>query len=149
MDFKIVDVFTQDGQLVAKAEHYHPSGALWFVEHYTWQGREGLKQKRATNALGQLLLDDGTVAPSTTRPGPPVEVIYSLPAGRSWLRQPAPHMVNDSILATIRSIHQQRLASGWPQGKVDQLPGFKPDSTDESGAETLRLKFQILIGHQE
>lgn len=149
MDFMIVDVFTQDGQLVVKAEHYHPTGALWFVEHYTWQGREGLKQKRATNALGQPLLDDGTVAPSTTNPGPPVQVIYWLPDGRSWLRLPAPHMVNHSILTTIRSIHRQRLTSGWPQGKIDRLPAFKFSPEDEAGCPVLLTKFRLLVGQQE
>ena len=149
MDFKIVDVFTQDGQLVVKAEHYHPSGVLWFVEHYTWQGREGLKQKRATNALGQLLLDDGTVAPSTTHPGPPAEVIYSLPAGRTWLLRPGPHMDRSSIVKTIRKIHKQRLVSGWPQGQMDPMCRFKFNGDDTTGCTGLRSHFQTLIGYQE
>jgi hypothetical protein len=150
MDFKIVDVFTQDGQLVVRAEHYHPTDAasVWFVEHYTWQGREGLKQKRATNALGQLLLDDGTVAPVEVQPGPPDKLVPFLPAGRDWLRQPAPHMVDDTILATIRSVHRQRRASGWPT-TTDRLPSFKFSPADALSVETLRLKFQGLIGRQE
>ena len=148
MDFKIVDVFVTDGQLVVKAEHYQAGGALWFVEHYIWQGREGLKQKRATNALGQLLLDDGTVAPATPDPDRPGRRIAFLPAGRDWLRQPAPHMDDSSILNQIRSTHRQRVASGWPT-TIDRLPSFKPTLADGLGVETLRLKFQSLIGRQE
>ena len=148
MEFKIVDVFTHDSQLVVKAEHYHPNGALWFVEHYTWQGREGLKQKRATNALNQLLLDDGTVAPFTTRPGQPSEGIYSLPPGRSWRLRPGPHMDDSSILEVIRSVHRQRRVAGWPNS-TDRLPRFKSSSDDMQGCQTLRLKFQSLIGRQE
>jgi len=149
MDFKIIEVYASSGHLVVTAEHYNANGSLWFVEHYTWQGREGLKQKRATNALGQLLLDNGTVAPTEVRRGPPDELAAFLPPGRNWLRQPAPHMVDDSILSVIRAIHKQRLASGWPQGKVDTLQTFKSASTDHAGVTVLLAKFRSLIGRAE
>jgi len=149
MDFKITEVYISSGHLVVTAEHYNANGSLWFVEHYTWQGREGLKQKRATNALGQLLLDDGTVAPVAVRRGPLDELVAFLPPGRNWLRQPAPHLVDDSILGTIRSIHKQRLATGWPQGKVDTLRTFKPAPTDHAGVAVLLAKFRLLVGRTE
>lgn len=150
MDFRIVDVYLSSGQLVVTAEHFNPDGSAWFTEHYTWQGREGLKQKRATNALGQLLQDDNTVAPTrVTRRGPPDETEQFLEAGKTWKLRPGPHMVDDSILSTIRSIHRQRLATGWPQGKIDQLPTFKSGPADNLGSDALKLRFQGLIGHQE
>lgn len=146
-DFKIVDVFTQDGQLIVKAEHYHATGSLWFVENYTWQGREGLKQKRATNALGQLLLSDNSVAPSRiVRPGLPDVLEQYLPTGAQWKYRPGPHMDEASILSVIASIHQQRLAAGWPQGQVDVLRRFKPTQEDEGGIVGLTLGFQSLKG---
>ena len=150
MQFEILDVFQQDSQLVVKVRHHNPDGSAWFVEHYTWQGREGLKRKRATNALGQLLLDDGTVAPTeVVRRGPPDKVSAFLPAGRTWLLRPGPHMDESSILSIIRSVHQQRRITGWPQGKVDNLPVFKHNTSDNNGVEILRTKFQGLIGRQE
>jgi len=150
MAFKIIEVYVSSGHLVVTAEHYRPDGSAWFTEHYTWQGREGLKQKRATNVLGQLLLDDDTVAPTEiVRRGPPDETRQVLPPGRAWKLRPGPHMVDDSILGTIRSIHKQRLVTGWPQGAVDRLTTYKYSSADQQGCETLRARFQALVGHQE
>lgn len=144
--FKIIDIFVHDDQLVVKVEHYNPDSTVWFVEHYTWQGREGLKQKRATNALGQPLLNNGAVAPSTIALDG--RVIYSLPLGRDWLRLPGTHLTAEAILGVIRSIHQQRLATGWAI-KLARLPAFKAIPEDTLGVAALRLQFQGLIGRQE
>ena len=149
MDFRIVEVYISSGQLVVRAEHFKPDGSAWFTEHYTWQGREGLKQKRATNALGQLLQDDDSIAPTRIiRRGPPDEVEQFLEAGKTWKRLPAPHMVDDSILGTIRSIHRQRLATGYPN-RIDQLRAPTPTAADVAGCPVLLAKFQVLIGRQE
>lgn len=146
-DFRIVDIFTQDGQLVVKAEHFRPDGSAWFTENYTWQGREGLKQKRATNALGQLLLDDGTVAPSDPDPNVPGRRNFRLPPGRTWALRPGPHMDESSILSTIRSIHRQRLLTGWPN-TVDRLGNFRPKPEDVTGCPALLARFQALLGRE-
>lgn len=153
MAFTITEVFTQDGHLVVKADHFRPDGSAWFTENYTWQGREGLKQKRATNALGQLLLDDGTVAPSTVRRGPPDEVEYILPPGRQWARRSGTHMVDDSILSVIRTTHRQRSTTAYPS-RIDQLrtpvgAGLAPPPADVAGCPALLAKFQTLIGWTE
>ena len=145
MLFKILEVFTQNGQLVVKAQHYNADGSVWFVEHYTFQGREGVKQKRAVNALGQLLLDDDTVAP-TELDSPGVTRRAVLPVGRQWKFRPGPHMDNGSILSVIQSTHRQRVAAGWPQGQADQLPAFTTTPVDDAGASTLLAKFLPLIG---
>lgn len=147
--FKILDIFVHDGQLVAKVEHYKPDNTVWFVEHYTWQGREGLKQKRAVNDLGQLLLDNGAVAPTIPRPSDPRELSYVLPVGRSWARRSGTHMVQESILSVIRSIHQQRLGSGWSESATDPLPTFKPSIDDTLGVSVLLTTFIGLKGRQE
>ena len=63
MDWKIIEVYASSGHLVVTVEHYNPGPApqaLWFIEHYLFQGREGMRQRRAANALGQILLDDST-----------------------------------------------------------------------------------------
>lgn len=143
--FKILDIFARDGQLVVKVEHYNPDNTVWFMEHYIWQGREGLKQKRATNALGQPLMDNGLMAPSTVLQGSPDLVIYLLPLGRTWLRRPGPYMVDDSILNVIRSIHQQRLASGWPS-RSNRLSPFKHTTYDDIGVLVLITQFMRLVG---
>jgi hypothetical protein len=146
MEFKIVDVFTHDGQLVVTVEHYNPNGSFWFLEHYTFQGREWSKQKRATNALSQLLLDDGTVAPTNPGVGAGDPPQPFLPPGRTWALRPGPHMDDSSILDTIRSIHQRRLVSGWPQGSIDRLGPAKPSPQDTTGAPALAAHFQHLKG---
>lgn len=146
-NFAITDVSAQDGHLVVTAEHYNADGSVWFTENYIFQGREWHKRKRAANALGQLLLDDGAVAPTTVRRrGPPDELEPFLPAGRTWKLRPGPHMVDDSILSVIASTHQRRLASSYPQGHVDRLGSFKAAPEDTSGAADLAAHFLHLKG---
>ena len=153
-DFKILDIFAQDGQLVARVAHYHPAApaAVWFVEHYTWQGCEGLKRKRATNALGQLLQDDDSVAPTrlkqSERPERLDNVEQFLAAGRTWKLRPGPHMVEDSILIRIRGIHKERLLSGWPHGQADVLGRCRGSPDDTLGAPALLAHFRYMIGRE-
>ena len=140
MDFKILAVFEQDCHLVVRAEHYQPDGSFWFLEHYTWQGREGLKAKRKTDKRGRLLLSDGKLAPQ--RGDPPESY---LPTGEEWSRHLPPHVDEDSILSTIRGIHKQRLRDGFP-GVVDTLSSRPFTRDDASGCQVLTAKFSYLAG---
>ena len=145
---KIVDVFEKDCHLIVLVEHYHADGSFWFREDYRWQGREGLKQKRATNDQGEALMDDGQVAPTHNVEG---DQLHYLPEGREWARLPAPHIVDDSILSVIRSIHAQRLVWGWPQGAIDQvssIPDSKISQRDRDGCPVLIAKFAALVGYE-
>ena len=145
MDFKIVNVFEQDCHLVAQVEHYHPDGSFWHLEHYRWQGREGLKHGRQMNARGQLLMDNGEVAP--LKMVGRLEQAY-LPVGRAWARESTPYLNEECILQTIRSVHADRLVSGWPQGSVDILGRTRPDKLQEDwdGCAQLVTKFAYLKG---
>ena len=148
MDFKILDVTAQNGHLVVTAQHYKPDGSPWFTENYLFQGREGLKQKRATNVLGQILQDDDTVAPTVVvRRGPPDQVEQVLEPGKRWKLLPGPHMDESSILGTIRLIHAQRVASGF-QGNNDRL--VTPPSTveDGTGCNVLLARFSLMKGRE-
>ena len=149
MNFKIIDVFTHDGHLVVKAEHFNLDSSFWFLEYYLFQGREWHKHKRAVNARGQTLLDDGTVGPTRPRPNEPERTEQFLPPGRTWALRPGPHMDDSTILDTIRSIHKQRLVSGWPQGKIDRLGTLKPAPQDTTGCVPLAAHFQHLKGRVE
>ena len=144
-DFKILDVFADNARLVVRAEHYNADGSVWFTEHYRWQGREGLKRKRQTNSDGGYIMDDGNVAPLM-----PVDVVNGiaepyLPDGRTWARYDIPYMDEGSILGTIRSTHDDRLVSGWPQGSVDVMsPTGQAQDRDEAGISTLVSLFSSL-----
>ena len=147
MDFRIVDVFIQGGHLVVKAEHFKPDGSPWFTEHYLFQGREGLKHKRATNALlGQPLLDDGSVAPTELKRDNDRQVPV-LPPGRRWARRPEPHLAEDSVLHTIRLIHRQRAAAQAPN-TVDRLVTPPPTQADNDGCGALLTQFAGLKGRE-
>ena len=147
MNFRIVDVFTQDGQLIVRAEHFHANGSPWFTEHYTWQGREAFKQKRETNIRGEMLLDSGEVCPSV--PIPFTNQRHQvLPPGRNWKYRPGPHMDDGSVLSEIRATHQKRLVSGWPDS-TDTLSAFKHTTADDAGCDTLRRRFLALVGREE
>ena len=149
IDFKIIDIFEHYFCLIVLAEHYHADGGFWFRENYRWLGSEGLIQKRATDSEGRPLLDNGELAP--TRPADnhrPEEVAY-LPSGRDWARLPAPHVDEGSILDTIRSIHAQRLVTGFPQGTIDRvsaIPDSKITQRDRDGCPVLIAKFAYLKG---
>ncbi len=125
--------------MVVQAEHYRSDGTGWFTENYVFQGREGLKQKRKTNAQGRLLMDDATVAPGAPK--------QFLPPGREWARHPAPHMAEESIIGTITSIHKQRLVTGWPTG-VDVISSKTFTNRDAAGVSALLAKFGHLAGRE-
>ena len=148
MNFRIIDVFAQDSQLVVKAEHFHPSGAFWFTEHYIWQGREGLKRQRKLNALGAPLLDDGTPAPTRARTERPDQTEYYLPTGRQWGYNEWPRLSETGVLRTIEEIHQQRVLTGWPQGRIDVLGKCRPNYLDPAGILVLLPHLKNLVGRQ-
>jgi hypothetical protein len=62
VDFRIVDVRSEYGQLIVEVEHFDRWGNFAYYELYTWQGREGDVHARATDNDNRLLLSDGTVA---------------------------------------------------------------------------------------
>jgi len=62
--FRIVDVRTEQGQLVIEVQHFNPDGSDWFHEVYAFQGREAFNFSRQTNEDGLLIREDGSVAPS-------------------------------------------------------------------------------------
>ncbi len=146
MKFKILDVFLQDCYLIVRAEHYHPDGLVWFTEYYRWQGREGLKQKKATVA-GLFLMDNGLPAPFSIQNNG-LSLQQYLPVGRSWKRLPPPRLDKESILDVIRGIHTKRLAEGWPGGE-DTLSPSPYQPADTTGSKILLTKFVGLKGTQE
>ena len=131
---------------MVQVQHYNADGSPWFVEHYTWQGREGLKQQRRVNALGEPLLDDGSVALKVVKKGPPEEVTWLLSDGHQWGYNARPRLSEASILGVIQATHKERLASGWPQGMVDRLGSFKHSVDDDTGCTTLATFFAALKG---
>lgn len=146
MDFRVTGVITQDHYMVVQVDHYNADASFWFSENYYFQGREGLRQKRSTDVNGMVLQDDGTVAPVDEEGEPYLE------PGKSWAWEPPPRMVNDSILDVVRSIHAQRVANGWPQGRRDALRPVPPAAikqADIDGAPTLITQFSSLVGHTE
>lgn len=152
-DFTILAVATRDGHLVVDVEHFDVVGAHWFYEDYVFQGREGLKRKRTTNAMGELLMDDGRVAPTRLDPDDPAGLTSGqyLPVGRTWQLQSTPWMGDESILTTIRSIHAQRLVSKFP-GKDNRLTPnskLKPSGDDTGGVGQLLTKFSRLVDYSE
>lgn len=141
--FNITEVRICDCHLLVKVEHLNDDDSIWFREQYVWQGREGVKQKQATNSDGEPLMDDGNVVP--TRGDPPE---YYLPEGRSCAMRPGPHMDDDSILSTIRDDHAQR------QGGFVGYNGWRDEhfgigDHDEEGCDILLEQFERLVGHYD
>ena len=140
MDFKILEVSDQACYLNVRVEHYHSDGSTWFTEDYGWQGREGLKQKRATNEQGKILRNNGVVAP--VKGNPPKQY---LPKGKAWKLMAPPIMDGDAILGVIKATHVQRLASGWPDS-VNTLSTRTPSQEDRDGCGMLVSTFKHLEG---
>jgi len=142
MDFKIIAVYEQDCHLVLRVEHYLDS-LPWYKDDYIWQGREGLKRKRKTNANGSLLMDNGRVAPLRD------EEPY-LPAGRNWARYGMPHMDDGSILETIKVAHRRSVENGRPY--ADGTIGTAKltfEDRDYTGCSQLVAKFAHLPGNYD
>jgi hypothetical protein len=114
VDFRIVDIRTEYGQLIVEVEHFDPYGNFAYYEIYTWQGREGNIHNIATNDQGLLLLDDMTPAPIQAN----MAGLYEqyLPPGREWARDTVPRLNADAITGVIGSIHDHRGVS-WIKGK--------------------------------
>ena len=141
---EIINRFEQDGNFVVEAEHYNDDGSLWYSEHYQFGGEEGHKHKRATNASGEILLDDGTVAPTQIIEGD--EIAYR-PLGRDWARRPEPHMDDSTIWAAILSDHEQRVAAGYAGGRDVLSPqGGSQDDYLHAGCEMLMGRFDDTVG---
>ena len=134
-------------QLVLFVEHYHVDGSSWFWENYTWEAEEGLKHKRKTNSRGRILMDNGKVAPLREHDLPALRYAY-LPEGREWARHDTIHMDESSVFNTIRSIHVQRLITGWPNGTVDRLSPVSEARLrrGRDGCDQLLAKFKYLEG---
>ena len=155
-DFKILDVFEKDCNMVVLVEHYQSDDSFWFTEYYIWQGVQGTKFKRVTNAEGDVLMDDGNPAPWSQRnpdevikPGAiPAELVQTLPPDREWLRETTPWMDNESILGTIRSTHNRRTETGWPV-QHDELPSFQLTERNAEGCTALINKFAALKDYSE
>lgn len=142
MSFKILDVFQDDGHLVVRVQHFQ-NDLPWFKEDYVWQGREGLKRKRMTNAKGEILLGDQTVAPFDE------DGHQFLPPGAKWRYRAAPHMDENSILSVIRSIHAERLFAGTPYTDGTSTTNRPSSNDDRSGVGKLIAKFAGLKGRTE
>ena len=148
-DGQIVAMGTLDGHLVVVVDHFHPGGSFWFREDYTWEGREGLKHKRMTDRQGRILMDNDQPAPYRAREDPGRTPPQYLPAGRDWKRHTHPHMDDDSILDVIRSIHRQRLLSGWTRVDRPLQPGqLRCKQEDRDGCNHLVTRFQHLLGQE-
>ena len=141
---EIINRFEQDGHFIVEAEHYHEDGSIWYSEHYRFGGKQGHTHKRATNASGEILLDDGTVAPTQVIEGD--EVAY-LPPGRDWARRPEPHMDDSTIWSAILSDHEQRVAAGYAGGRnVLSRQNVENEAYLHAGCEVLMERFDDTIG---
>lgn len=143
--FNITEVRICDCHLLVRVEHLNDDGSIWFREQYAWQGREGAKQKRATNSDGEVLMDDGNVAPKQA--GDSGDYYY-LPEGRDWALRSGPHMDDDSILSVIRASHERRQGgyvgyNGWDNAH------FSFSDRDQAGCDTLLARFAGLVGNYE
>lgn len=144
VDFRIVDVRSEYGQLIVEVEHFDRYGNFDYYELYTWQGREGNVHARATDTDGRLLLSDGTVAPLAVQFG---KLEAYLPAGQEWKRETTPQMDIRSILDVIEKTHIQRLQRGWNKGKERlTIRPLDRDTRDDAGVSKLMLKFAELTG---
>lgn len=144
VDFRIVDVRSEYGQLIVEVEHFDRWGNFAYYELYTWQGREGNVHARATDTDGRLLLSDGTVAPMAVQFG---KLEAYLPSGMAWKRETTPQMAIGSILDVIEKTHIQRSERGWDKGR--QRLTVRPldrDTRDDSGVFKLMLAFAGLAG---
>ena len=143
--FNIAEVSVCDCHLLVKVEHLNDDGSPWFWEQYIWQGREGIKQNRASNPDGEFLMDNGEVAPFLEDVRHPEQY---LPDGRTWARRPGTHMDNSSILGAIREVHQQRQGgfvgyNGWI------TPSLEHRTDDEDGCAILLDRFSGLVGRYD
>ena len=144
VDFRIVDIRSEHGQMIVEVEHFDLYGNFAYYELYTWQGREGNIHNIATNDQGLLLLDDMTPAPIQAN----MAGIYEqyLPPGREWGRDVIPRLNADAITGVISMIHRQRGVS-WTKGQqrltVHPL-GFT--DKDVAGTGALLSVFLPLIG---
>lgn len=145
-DFEILDVFDRDCHLVVKVQHLL-DGSSWHIEHYLFQGREGVRHKRRTNAAGKLLMDDGQVAPEIDDPIREGEKLQVLSEGRDWATLSEPHLTEQSILEVIARNHQARVVSGWVGDDV-LVSGLQESDEDAAGCPVLVAAFTSLIGRQ-
>lgn len=143
-DWKIIRVYAHDGHLVFDVQHFHANGSAWLLNDYVFQGHEAFKHKRVVDALGKLLLDDNSVAP--TRPGPDGDEQFT-PAGREWKRETRPHMRDDSVTEAIDGQHRRFVVAGIAGGDY-RMQGQRLSSKqgDQDGITTLLTTFQHLDG---
>ena len=145
-DYRILSVGDHDSQLCVEVEHFNADGTHWFFEEYHWQGREGLKRKRQTDAQGRPLMDNGQPVPLIPDPDTG-DMIPVLPSGREYALGNTPHMVDDSIFTTIESIHRNR---GTNQGYDGRRLSLSLSATleDHAGIGQLVAKFASLNGRE-
>ena len=162
MDFRIVRVFDHDCHLTFQVEHFNADETFWFSEHYLFQGREGLCHQRMENASGELIMDNGEVAPTRLFAKSRAKAQFTdaenkafglvdeqyLPDGRDWAYQTTPYLDVSSVLAVIGQSHSSHLVSGLPAANtVDVLHSMRPSERDRLGCDSLLLKFQHLVGY--
>ena len=144
--FDVIDVFNESSRLVVCVNHLHADNTFWHLENYTFQGREGMRRSIKNDSQGFPVMDDGMVPPMRDKGGARVR---ELPVGREWAMETTFNMTERHILLVIRGIHQQRLLSGWPQDKKDELasiPGNKLIQQDYDGVDILVTAFQHMKG---
>jgi hypothetical protein len=144
IDFRIVDIRSEYGQLVVEVEHFDSYDNFTYYELYTWQGRQGNIHNIATNDEELLLLDDMTPAPLRTNSIGQYE--QYLPAGREWTMETLPQLNADAITGVISMIHRQR-GDSWLKGQQRlTLNPLGSTDKDHAGTEALLSVFSPLIG---
>ena len=143
VDFRIVDVRAEHGQLLVEVEHFDDLGDFWFYELYTWQGREGNNHAIAVDFEGRPLLSNGRIAPQKENIAGVLRAY--LPAGKEWQRETDIRMDDNSITSVIEEIHTKRKISGWTKGteRLTVRPLEYTDA-DAGGLATLVTKFEPL-----
>jgi hypothetical protein len=149
--FDIISITTHRGQVVIRVQHVRDDGLNCCREDYTIGGRQWSVHQRCTNDQGDLLMDDGEVAPKEQEDarGRDEGVYYYqyLPAGRSWSYHTEPHLKTDDILETIRNTHARRPGNhdGYNGWQADKLQ-FKPSQSDIDGCANLCVYLAGAVG---
>jgi len=145
MDIKIIDIFEHDCHLVFQVEHYKDD-KFWFLQHYEIRGVEGLKHKRKTNNVGEMLMDDGKVAPYVDDGSG--KQVQQLSEGRQWDCHDTPHIDVRSIVRCMLRCHAAHLTEGPPPNIIDVLPNRPTNHNHdmEVGCPILFQTFKHLVG---
>jgi len=153
--FRIINIKAEYGHVIFEVEHLNPDGTRDYMENYTYRGEEWFKKPRVMNTAGQILLDNGAVAPYMTVGD---RTFQYLPPGEQWRRDVDPFVDIHGILDAAILTREKRIETGWEKGDLrlvtsplnytryngDGLDDYAP--SDEDGALSLVGYFTPFLG---